>query len=153
MPQWLKVGSIVVAAEVLIHGVAAGLLNGWEDMAGNLVFLVIFGLVVGGLVFGLLVRLGSRLSREPHRNRAASTGLVCGLLAVASYGVFFVGAPPIAGAGALVLGRAGLGQVRAGRGGAGPAWIAIGLGTIAIAFWLFLYIAALMLGDFPFGLF
>ena len=141
----------MVIAEVVIHGLAAGALNDWEEFVPTLAFLLVFGLVVGALVFGLLVRLGSRPSDE--RNRPAITGLVCGVLALASFGVFFVGAPPIVGAGSVVLGRAGLHQAEAGRGGIVPARAAIGLGTVVIGAWLFLYIAAVILGDFPFGLY
>lgn len=146
MSRELKLGTGAVAAAVVIHTLVAWVINDWEAAISTFLLILIFGLVVGALVFGLIVRWGVRGSAQ----HAAIAGLATSILSILSYGVFFIGAPPIIGAGGAVLGQVGLNRAQSRQTGIrATAWIAILVGLAAIAFWLFLYAFALATDDFP----
>ena len=119
-------------------------------VAGIFVFVLITGLVIVGLTFGLLVRWG--LKPSPHgRNRAALAALAAGIASLAAYGIYPIWAPMLVAPAALVLARAGLRAAHQ-RGGRGFALAGGALAVVSLAFFLFLQVIAGVTGSYPFGL-
>ena len=103
-----KIGLVTVGAVVGIRIVVGNLvINDWEGWGTFFVVattLLVEGLVLGGLVFGLLVRLAAR-SRNPHPAVAA---LITGVLSVLSFAISYSAHQAILGAGAVALGLAAI---------------------------------------------
>jgi hypothetical protein len=133
----------------LVGGVAVNGWQGWGVFLGNLVFIVVSGLVIVALVFGLLVRWGLRPSR-PGRNRSALTSLAAGLLSIAGYAVFFTWAHLLIAPAAVLLGRAGLTQAQEGRGGRTNALAGALIGVASFAFGIAMLVYAVLHdGEYP----
>ena len=150
---WLRWGAVVLAADLVIHNGTGLLVNDWEGWgvaAGTFVFVLVTGLVIVGLTFGLLVRWCLKPS-PPGRNRAALAALLTGIASLAAYAIFFTWAPVLIAPAALLLARQGLrtadkpaGRAIALTGGA--------LGLASLAFFGFLLVVVVATGDYPFGL-
>ncbi|MFN2556454.1 MAG: hypothetical protein ABR592_06190 [Nitriliruptorales bacterium] len=148
--SWVKVGALATGAEIVLHAGVAQLVNpweGWDLFFETLVALVISGVVLGLLAFGLLLRWGLKESSK-GRNRPALASAIGGVISVASYYLFFVWMPVFFGVAAVVLGRTGLIRSQR-RGGRGAALVGTMLGGAALAFWVFLVIWVLIFHDYP----
>jgi hypothetical protein len=150
---WLRWATVVLAADLIIHNGAGMLVNdwqGWGVVAGTLVFVLITGLVIVGLTFGLLVRWGLKPSPD-GRNRAALAALAAGIASLLAYGIYPFWAPMLVAPAALVLARAGL-RAAHHQGGRGFAIAGAALGITSLALWTIVVIVVLVTGSFPFGL-
>jgi hypothetical protein len=110
---------VVLAGFETVHLVGGALGNdweGWQTFFENLAFVLLSGLALVGLTYGLLVRWGLKPSLR-ERNRPALVGFAAGILSVASYAIFFTWAPLLIAPGAVLLGRAGLARAQEGQGG------------------------------------
>ena len=149
---WLRWGIAVFAGVEAIHVTGGTLGNdweGWRTFFENLSFILVSGLVIVGLTYGLLVRWGLKPSPR-GRNRPALTGLVAGVLSIASYPLFFAWAPFLIAPAALMLGRAGLARAQETRQGRGYAMVGVFLGLVSLAFGVAMLVyAALHDGNFP----
>ncbi|MGH3103845.1 MAG: hypothetical protein ACRDN6_07105 [Gaiellaceae bacterium] len=152
--SWLRWGIAVLAAVETVH-FAAGCSSttgraGESSSATS--FVLVTGLVVVGLTFGLLVRWG--LEPSPRgRNRAALAGLAAGALSIASYAVYFTWAPLLIAPAAVLLGRAALARAHEGQGGRTYAVAGTFLGLASLAFGAtMIFYAALHHGNYPWGL-
>jgi hypothetical protein len=136
------VGS-VIATRIVLGNFVVNEWEGWDVFLPTAIGAVIEGLVLGGLVFALLVRLAAR-SRGA---RPAITALVVGVLAVLSLAIPYSAPQVILGAAAVAL---GLVAVERGLGAAfGRA--AIALGSLVIATWIAFMGFAVVTGDWPVG--
>lgn len=152
--SWLRWGIAVFAGFETVHLTGGTLGNdweGWRTFFENAAFVVVTGLVLVGLTYGLLVRWGLKPSPR-GRNRPALTGLAAGMLSVASYAAFFMWAPVLIAPGAVLLGRAGLAQAQEGQGGRAyaAAGAFLGLASLAVFLAMATY-AAFHHGNYPFG--
>jgi hypothetical protein len=149
-PVWARAAIVILVADLVLHTVAATLVNGWDGWGAfwnNLAFIVITGLVWTAFAFGLLVRWG--LTPSPKgRNRAASAAAAAGVLSVVSYLVYFTWAPLVVAPAALVLARAGL-RGAAGKRTRGLALTGAVLGTASLCYWAFCIAFVLITGSFP----
>jgi hypothetical protein len=149
---WLRWGAAVFVGFETVHLVGGTLANdweGWDTFLGNLAFVVVSGIVLVGLTYGLLVRWSLRPSPQA-RNRAAIAALVAGVLSVATYPLFFTWAPVLIAPAALVLGREGLARAREGQNGRAFALAggALALASLAV-FAALLGYAAMHDGEYP----
>ena len=150
--SWLRWGIAVFAGFETVH-LAGGTLGndweGWGTFVENAAFVLVTGLVLVGLTYGLLVRWGLKPSPR-GRNRPALTGLAAGVLSVASYAAFFMWAPVLIAPAAVLLGRAGLAQAQNGHGGRAyaAAGAFLGLASLAVFFAMGTY-AAFHHGNYP----
>ena len=150
--SWLRWGAAVFVVLETIHLVGGTLGNdweGWRTFFQNAAFVIVSGVILVGLTYGVLVRWGLKAS-PGGRNRAALTGLGAGLLSVVAYAAFFAWAPVLIAPSAVLLGRAGLGHAREGRGGhaAAAGATVLGLASLAVFVALLTY-AALNDGNYP----
>ena len=150
---WLRWATAVLAADLIVHNGIGMLVNDWEGWgtaAELFVFVLVTGLVIVGLTFGLLVRWGLKPSPR-KRNRAALAALAAGIASVAAYAIFFTWGPVLIPPAALVLTREGL-RAADERGGRKYALIGGALALSSLAFFLFLLLVLLVTGNYPFGL-
>jgi Protein of unknown function (DUF2759) len=106
---WLRWAAAVLAADLLVHiggGVLANDWEGWGVFWGTALFVVITGVVIVGVTFGLVVRWALRAT--PRGNRAATVALWTGAASLVSYAVFFTWAPVLIAPAALLLAQEGL---------------------------------------------
>jgi hypothetical protein len=106
---WLRWGAAVLVADLVVHTTAGVLANDWQGWGvfwGNVVFVVVTGLVIVGVTFGLVVRWALRPTLGG--NRAATVALWTGAASLASYAIFFTWAPLLIAPAALLLAREGL---------------------------------------------
>ncbi|HSI97470.1 MAG TPA: hypothetical protein VK926_03840, partial [Gaiellaceae bacterium] len=89
-----------VAARILLGSFVVNDWEGWGTFLSFAVTAVVEGLVLGGLVFGLAVRLASRGSNR----RRAVAALVLGVLGVLALAIPYSAPQPIIGAAAVALG-------------------------------------------------
>lgn len=150
--SWLRWGAAVFAGVESVHVLGGTLVNDWEGWGvflGGLSFIVVSGLVLMALVFGVLVRWGLKPSPR-GRNRSALTALAASLLSVAGYALFFTWAPLLIAPAAVLLGRAGLTRTQEDRGGRAYAVAGALIGLASFAFGAAMIIYALLHdGDFP----
>jgi hypothetical protein len=152
-PSWVKVGGVVISAEIVIHTAAGQLLNEWEGwgvFAQNAAYAVVTGLVLGALAFGVLVRWG--LKESPRgRNRPAIASAVGGVISVLSYYMFFTWMPVLFGAATVILALSGLTRSREDHRGRRAALTGLLLGGAVLAFWVFMLAWAFTVGagDYP----
>ena len=152
--SWLRWGVAVLVGIETVHTVGGVLVNEWEGWGtffGNLSFIVVTGLVIVGLTFGLLVRWA--LKPAGDRNRPARASLIAGMISVVSYVIFFTWAPVLVAPAAVLLAREGLARAREGQGRRGFALAGGFLGLASLALQAFFLIYALThQGDYPWGL-
>jgi len=106
---WLRWGTAVLAADLVVHTAGGVLANDWEDWAvfwENFAFVLITGVVIVGGTFGVVVRWALRPT--PRGNRAATVALWTGAASLASYAIFFTWAPVLIAPAALLLAQEGL---------------------------------------------
>jgi hypothetical protein len=152
--SWLRWGIAVFTGVETVHLTAGTLGNDWEGwnvFLGTVVFVVVTGVVIVGLTYGLLVRWGLKASPR-GRNRPALAGLAAGVLSVVSYAAFFMWAPVLIAPGAVLLGRVGLARAQDGQGGRAyaAAGAFLGLASLAVFLAMATY-AAFHDGNYPFG--
>ncbi len=150
---WLRWGTGVLSADLIVHNTLATFVNDWEGWgvaAQVVIFVLVTGLVIVGLAFGLLVRWGLKPSPR-GRNRAALASLGAGVASLASYAIFFTWAPVLIAPAALVLAREAL-RAEGGRGGRRHALTGAALGVSSLAVFVLLVVVLLVTGDYPFGL-
>ncbi len=150
--SWLRWGAATFAGVEIVHLVAGTAVNEWEGWGvflGNASFVVVSGLAIVALVFGLLVRWGLKPSPR-GRNRSALAALGAGLLSVAGYASFFLWAHLLTAPAAVLLGRAGLMRAQEGRGGHAYALAGALIGLASFAFGAAMLAYALFHeGDYP----
>jgi hypothetical protein len=150
--SWLRWGGavfVVLETAHFVGGLVANEWEGWRTFLENFAFVLVSGLIVVGLIYGLLVRWGLKPSRR-RRNRAALVALATGVLSVASYAIFFTWAPILIAPGAVLLARAGLARARKASGGRWPAIAGGLLGLLSIgAFAALVTYAAFHDGNYP----
>ena len=134
--SWFRWGAAVFAGVETVHGAGGTLANDWEGWGTFLEvlgFVVVTGVVLVGLAYGLLVRWSLKTSQR-GRNRAALGALIAGALAVATYPLFFMWTPILIAPAALLLGREGHARAREGQGGrrSALAGAALGLASLAV---------------------
>lgn len=154
--SWLRWGIAVFLGVESVHTVGGLLVNDWEGWGvffGNLSFVLVSGLLIVALIYGLLVRWGLKPS-PMGRNRPAVAGLIAGVISVASYVLFWTWTPLLVAPAAVLLGREGLARAEDGHGMRAAAVFAMVLGLASFAVGVFFVGYALLHGGtFPFGLF
>ena len=150
--SWRQQAAWLFAAYVVIHSGAATLVNdweGWSNFAGNFVAVMIWGLALVGLTFGLLVRWGLKDSPK-GRNRAALASLGAGIASIVAYAIYFMWAPFVVGPAAVILAAVGLRTARESDPG-GRTFALVGgvLGGLSSAYWVFCIVFALSTGLLP----
>jgi hypothetical protein len=151
---WLRWGAVVLAADLVIHNGTGLLVNDWEGWsvaAGTFVFILVTGLVIVGLTFGLVVPWGLKPSPPGGRNRGALAALVTGIASLAAYAIFFTWAPVLIAPAALLLARNGL-RTADNRAGRAIAMTGGALGLVSLAFCVVLLVVVVATGDYPLGL-
>lgn len=151
--MWLRWATGVLVADMILHNALGTLVNdweGWSAAAQVFIFVLITGLLIVGLTFGLLVRWGLRPSPR-DRNRAALAAFGAGIASLASYAIFFTWAPVLIAPAALVLAREAL-RAAGERGGRGYALTGAALGVSSLGVFALFVVVALVTGDYPFGL-
>jgi hypothetical protein len=150
--SWLRWGLGVFAGVETVHLTGGTLGNDWEGwnvFLGTLVFVVVTGVVIVGLTYGMLVRWGLKASPR-GRNRPAVAAFAAGTLSLAAYPAFFMWAPVLIAPAALLLGRVGLGRARDGQGGRAYAVGGTLLGVASLAIFLAIgTYAVLNHGNYP----
>jgi hypothetical protein len=106
------------------------------------------GTVITALVFGTLVRWGLKPSPR-GRNRAATTSLAAGLLAIAAYTVYFTWAQWLIAPAAVLLGQVGLTRAQDGLGGRARALAGVLIGLASLGFSAAVLAYAFVHGDYP----
>jgi len=148
--SWWRAGLVVLAGYLILHIGLASLVNdfdGWANSVNNAVAIVVWGLVLVGLTFGLLVRWGLKES-PTGRNRAALAATGAGAASVLAYGIYFMWTPLVVAPAALLLAHAGW-MAAGSKGGRGFALIGGALGTLSLAYWIFCMVFVLITGSFP----
>jgi hypothetical protein len=142
----VAVGSVIVT-RVLLGNFVVNDWEGWGTFLGVAVATVIEGLVLGGLIFALFVRLAAR-SRGA---RPAVSSVVVGALSVLSLAIPYSAPQVVLGAAAAALGLVALGrgdgQPRSRRLGT----VGIVLGSLVIVTWIVFMGVAVATGDWPIG--
>lgn len=143
---------MVLVAYLIVHNGAATAVNdwqGWSAFAGNVIGVTIWGIVLVGLTFGLLVRWGLKAS-PAGRNRAAIASLGAGVASLLTYAIYFMWTPFVVAPAAMILARAGLRTARDG-GGRGRGYALAGglMGALSLAYWIFCIVFVLVTGSFP----
>lgn len=154
--SWLRWGLAVFLGVEVVHLFGGLLINEWEGWGvffENLSFVLVSGLVIVALIFGVLVRWGLKPSRK-GRNRPAIAAFVAGVISIASYVLFWTWTPLLVAPAAVVLGREGLARARDGYRGRATAAAAMVLGLVSFSSGaLLIGYALLHQGNFPYGLF
>jgi hypothetical protein len=150
--SWLRWGIAVFTGVETVHLTAGTLGNeweGWNVFLGTVIFVVVTGVVIVGLTYGLLVRWALKASPR-GRNRPAVAAFAAGTLSLGAYPAFFMWAPVLIAPAALLLGRVGLGRARGGQGGRAYAvgGTLLGLASLAVFFAMGTY-AAFHHGNYP----
>ena len=149
---WRRQAAWMLAAYLVIHNGAATLVNrweGWSNFAENFAAIAVWGLILVGLTFGLLVRWGLKDSPK-GRNRAALTSLGTGVGSLLAYTIYFMWAPFVVAPAAVILAVAGLRTARESvRGGRRYALAGGVLGGLSSAYWLFCIVFVLSTRHFP----
>ena len=146
----MRAGLVVLAGYLILHIGLASLVNdfeGWANFVSNTTAIVVWGLVLGGLTFGLLVRWGLKPS-PTGRNRAAIAATVAGAASVLAYGIYFMWTPFVVAPAALLLARVGI-QAADDKGGRGYALIGGILGALSLGYWVFCMVFVAITGTFP----
>jgi len=136
----------VIATRILLGNFVVNEWEGWSVFIPTAIGAVIEGLVLGGLVFGLLVRIAAR----GRGARPGVTALVVGVLAILSLAIPYSAPQVILGAAAVALGLAAVERgdngrrARLGRAG-------IALGSLVIVTWTAFMGFAIATGDWPVG--
>ena len=145
-----KIGAVAVGAVVALRVVLGNFVvnewEGWSVFLGTALATIVEGLVLGGLVFGLLVRLAAR----SRARRAAIAALTTSFVGVLSLAVPYSAPQVIIGAAAVALGLAAREHGEDGRQAARIASTAIGLGLLVIAVWLSFVAFTVATGEWPF---
>lgn len=144
----LRVGLVIAISVIIIHALGGNFANEWEGWGVALQtvsFAAVFGALVLGLTFGVVVRRGLRPAAD-ELNCPARVAPLVGVAGILCYVIFFTGAPAILGAGAITLGLAGLRMAREGRGRRGAAVAGLVLGAANVAFTLAFYVAEIAAG-------
>jgi len=145
---WLRWGTAVLTADLVVHNTAGVLVNDWEGwgvVAQTFVFVLVTGLVIVGVTFGLVVRPALRATR------IAGAGLGMGLASLAAYALFFTWAPVLIAPAALLLGREGWRRARTPQERRLPA-IGAALGVVSLAVFASFFIFMVFTGHYPLGL-
>lgn len=150
--SWLRWGAATFVGVETVHLAAGAAVNDWEgwrtffEVAS---FVVVSGLVIVALVFGVLVRWGLKPSPR-ERNRPALAALAAGLLSVAGYAALFTWAHLLIAPAAVLLGRAGLARApETSRGHAyAVAGALLGLASFVVGAGVWVY-AVFNGGDYP----
>jgi hypothetical protein len=129
-----------VVARILLGSFVVNDWEGWGTFVGFSLAVIVEGLVLGGLVFGVGVRLGSRGSE----GRRVVAALVFGLLAVLSLAIPYSAPQPVIGAAAIAL---AVPTTRHGRARSASAGLLLGLVTITL--WVAFMVFAVVTGDWP----
>lgn len=148
--SWLRAGLFVFAGYLILHLGIASLVNdfeGWANFASNTSVIVLWGLVLTGLTFGLLVRWGLKPS-PTGRNRAALAATGAGAASVVAYGLYFMWTPLVVAPAALLLARAGW-KAAGSKGGRRFALVGGALGALSLTYWIFCMVFVLITGSFP----
>jgi hypothetical protein len=135
----------VVALRVLLGNFVVNEWEGWGLFLGNALATVAEGLVLGGLVFGLLVRLAAR----SRARRAAVAALITSFVGVLSLAVPYSAPQAIIGAAAVALGLAAREGGEDGSQSARITSTAIGIGLLVIAVWLSFVAFTVATGEWP----
>jgi hypothetical protein len=146
-----KIGVVAVGSVIASRGVLGNFVvnewEGWGTFLGVAVATVIEGLVLGGLVFGLAVRIAAR----SRGTRPAITALVVGTLAIFSLAIPYSAPQVVLGAAAVALGLVaidrGEDQPRSGRLGI----VGLALGSVVIVTWIVFMGVTVATGDWPVG--
>ncbi len=151
-PPWSQQALAVLVAYLVVHNGAATAVNDWEGwsvFANNVIVITVWGIVLVGLTFGLLVRWGLKTS-PTGLNRAALASLGAGVASLLSYGIYFMWAPFVVAPAAVILASEGLRTARD-RGGRGRGYALAGglLGALSLAYWIFCIAFVLVTGSFP----
>jgi hypothetical protein len=147
---WLRTGLVVLAGYLILHIGLASLVNdfeGWANFVSNTTVIVVWGLVLGGLTFGLLVRWGLKPS-PTGRNRAAIAATVAGAASVLCYATYFMWTPLVVAPAALLLAHEGL-KSAGSQGGRSYALLGGILGAFSLGYWVFCMVFVLFTGTFP----
>ena len=144
-----KIGIGAVGAVVALRGVLGNFVvnewEGWSVFLGTALATVVEGLVLGGVVFGLLVRLAAR----SRARRAAVAALTTSFVGVLSLAVPYSAPQAIIGAAAVALGLTARGRGDASPHAARIASTAIGIGLLVIAVWLSFVAFTVATGEWP----
>jgi hypothetical protein len=135
----------VVGIRVIIGNFVVNEWEGWGVFLGAAFAAVVEGVILGGLVFGLLVRLAAR-SRGA---RPAVAALITALLGVLSLAIPYSAPQAILGAGAVALGIAAFEDMADGRASRRIAFAAVAIGALVIAVWLSFIAFTVVTGDWP----
>ena len=149
---WLRWGAAVFAADLAVHiggGVLGNDWEGWGVFWGNVLFVVVTGLLIVGGTFGVVVRWALRPT--PRRDRAATVALWTGVTSLASYAIFFTWAPVLIAPAALLLAREGL-RDAASLGDRRRAMAGRVLAMCTFAGFAWFAVAVFVTGTYPFGL-
>jgi hypothetical protein len=130
---WLRWGAIVLAADLVVHtglGVLSNDWEGWGVFWGTFLFILVTGVVLVGVTYGLVARWALR------GGHAAGAALGTGVASLACYAIFFTWAPMLIAPAALLLARVAL------RSGSRPrtrrmalTGAAFAVGTFAVFVW------------------
>jgi len=150
---WLRWGAAVLAADIIAHYALTTISNDWEGWGvffEGFIFILVTGVVIVSLTFGLLVRWALK-SSSPMGNRPAAGALVAGIASVLAYGIYFTWAPALIVPAVYLLSREAL-RAAPERGGRRTALAGAALGGLSASLWIYIMSFAAITGDFPFGL-
>lgn len=116
--------------------------EGWGTFVSFSVLVVLEGLILWALVFGLVVRMAAK----SHQGRPRAVAASLGVLAVLSLAVPYSAPQAILGAGAMALGLAALDSAPSAR---RLDEAAVALGAFSIAVWLSFVAFTFVTGDWP----
>lgn len=136
----------VVTLRVVLGNFVVNEWEGWGTFLGAAIAAVAEGLVLGGLVFGLLVRVAAK----SRGRRPAVAALITAVLGVLSLAIPYSAPQAIIGAGAVALGLAALERAEDRPQSRRIAAAAIGIGLLVIAVWFSFIAFTVVSGDWPF---
>lgn len=135
----------VVAVRVLIGNLVVNEWEGWSAFVPNAIAAALEGIVLGGLVFGLLVRPLAR-SRSQRLGVGAS---IVGVLGVLSLAIPYSAPQVIVGAAAVALGIAAVDRPDVRSRSRRLARVGIVLGCLTILAWVSFAAFTIATGDWP----